>query len=554
MTTTTVANAPSGIARRRLHGILAASIALVLLLAGCTGGTSEGGPDPNAPTTLRVLAGSEVRDMEPVLEEARKATGIAVRFGYTGTLEGAEQVANGSAGGSYDATWFSSNRYLGLLPKGNQALTTSTKVMASPVVLGLRTESAKKLGWDTKAPTWAQIGAAAKAGRFTYGMTNPASSNSGFSALVGVATALAGSGNAIDPAQVKTVTPQLTSFFSGQKLTSGSSGWLADRWVEQVKNGASAGVDGIINYESVLLDLKARNEVPGGITLVYPSDGVVSADYPLSLLASASPEKRDSYTKLADWLRTPEAQKLIMERTHRRPVVPGVPLSGEFGQTMLVELPFPAQRAAADGLITAYLDEAARPSQTIYVIDTSGSMSGDRLQQLKQAFATLSGKDVTKAEGFTRFRNRERVTIIPFSGTPQPAQQYEVPKGDPRPVLDRINTSVDELAANGGTAIYDSLATAYAQAQQEVAARPEAFTSIVLMTDAEKTEGRSLESFVDDYRALPEQVRAVPTFTVLFGDSDDSEMQTIAQTTGGKVFDARTSSLDSVFKEIRGYQ
>lgn len=539
----------------RRSAAVAALSALALALAGCSGGGSGGdGPDPNAATTLRILAGSEVRDMQPVLDEAAKATGVSVRFDYAGTLEGAEQVASGEAGRAHDATWFSSNRYLGLLPKGNQALTTSTKIMASPVVLGVRTGSAKRLGWDAKAPTWAQIGAAAKDGSFTYGMTNPASSNSGFSALVGVATALSGSGNAIDPAQVTTVTPKLAQFFSGQKLTSGSSGWLADRFVEQANGGGAQRVDGIINYESVLLGLKAQNRVPGGLTLVYPADGVVSADYPLSLLASAPAEKRESFTKLTDWLRTPEAQRMIMERTHRRPVVPGVPLAGEFSQKLLVELPFPAQRAAADGLIRAYLDKASRPSQTIYVLDTSGSMEGERLDQLKRAFATLSGKDASQAEGFMRFRGRERVTIIPFSDRPQPARQFEVPENAPAPVLQQIDSGVAALAAGGGTAIYDSLLQAYAQAEQEVAARPEAFTSIVLMTDGEKTAGADLDVFLDRHRALAEKTRAVPTFTVLFGDSDADEMKRVAEATGGKVFDARTSSLDTVFKEIRGYQ
>lgn len=561
----TTGGTPAGPTRRRVRGLLAGAVTVALLAAGCAGtdsggdggdgsggGTSAPAPGPNSPMTLRVLAGSEVRDLQPVLEEARKATGVSIAFDYVGTLEGAERVASGQAGQGHDATWFSSNRYLSLLPKGNQSLTASTKIMASPVVLGLRTESAKRLGWDTKAPTWAQIGDAAKSGTFTYGMTNPASSNSGFSALVGVATALTGGGTALSPAQVTAVTPKLTTFFSGQKLTAGSSGWLADRFAEQAASGQ--GVDGLVNYESVLLDLKAKNAVPGGLTLVYPADGVVSADYPLSFLASAPSERRAAYDSLVTWLRSPDAQKMIMERTHRRPVVPGVPLAPEFGTNLLVELPFPAQRATADGLVNAYLNTASRPSQTIYVIDTSGSMEGERLTQLKEAFTTLSGKNVTRTEGFTRFRGRERVTIIPFNDQAQAPQVFQVPEKDPAPELARITQSVDGLSANGGTAIYDSLAAAYEQAATEIKERPDAFTSVVLMTDGEKTAGRSLEEFLSTYQGLDPAVRAVPTFTVLFGESDATEMTKVAEATHGAVFDARTSSLDSVFKEIRGYQ
>ena len=46
---------------------------------------------------------------------------------------------------------------------------------------------------------------------------------------------------------------------------------------------------------------------------------------------------------------------------------------------------------------------------------------------------------------------------------------------------------------------------------------------------------------------------AVP-FPILFGDASQSEMQHIAALGGGRVFDARSASLEAVFKDIRGYQ
>lgn len=547
--------------------VLVVGVVGSLGLAACestpdrTGSTASASSASAAdPSTLRVLAGSEVKDMAPILEEARQATGVTVELHYAGTLDGAEQVASGGAGRSYDATWFSSNRYLGLLPGGNQALASSTKVMASPVVLGVRPAKATELGWDRTPPTWAQISQAAAAKKFTYGMTNPATSNSGFSALVGVATALAGGGSAIDGRRVAAVKPQLTQFFSGQRLTSGSSGWLAERFLEQSANGqsgsggSSRSVDGLINYESVLLGLgEGESTASSRLTLVRPKDGVVSADYPLSLLTTAQ-AKRGAYQKLADWLRTPDAQRAIMQRTHRRPVVPGVPLDPAFGRQLLVELPFPAQRSTADGLIATYLDEVRRPSQTIYVLDVSGSMNGDRITQLKRAFATLSGQDVTGTEQFTTFRPRERVTVIPFSDEARQAESVQLDPRDPKAQLGAINREVSALQPAGGTAIYSALDRAYQTAREQVRANPDTFTSVVLMTDGEKTAGIDAAQFLRTYDGLPDEAKAVPTFTVLFGESDADELREIATRTHGKVFDARTSSLPAIFKEIRGYQ
>ncbi|MEW9529420.1 extracellular solute-binding protein [Microbispora sp. NPDC049125] len=529
----------SGSVRRAL-----AVLALLLPLAACGSGDGSGGNQGedgggDGPDVLRVLAGSEIKDLEPLLKEAAGAAGVKVSLTYTGTLDGAEQVASGGADGRYDATWFSSNRYLSLIDGAPAKLSTQTKVMLSPVVLGLKRAKAHELGWDTRQVTWADIAAAAGERRFTFGMTNPASSNSGFSALVGVTAALSDAGEALDTAQIKTVTPQLTRFFSAQTLTAGSSGWLADAYVRRPS------VDGLINYESVLLGLEGKLAEP--ITIVYPSDGVVTADYPLTLLASSP--KKELYGKLAAWLRTPEVQRKIMTTTARRPIVPEVRPDGRFGTAQLLELPFPNRRSAADELISAYLNQLRHPSRTLFVLDTSGSMRGDRIRALKQALTALTGADTSASGQFSRFRNRETVTLLPFSSAPGAPQTFTVPDKDATPVLGEIRAYAEQLNANGGTAIYDSLREAYETVAGE---RTEAgFTSVVLMTDGDNTDGSSYDDFAAYYRNAP---RRVPAFVVLFGDSDVGEMKQVATLTGGAVFDARSGSLASAFKEIRGYQ
>ena len=43
-------------------------------------------------------------------------------------------------------------------------------------------------------------------------------------------------------------------------------------------------------------------------------------------------------------------------------------------------------------------------------------------------------------------------------------------------------------------------------------------------------------------------------FPILFGEGSPAELNSIADLTGGRVFDSKTKSLAAVFKEIRGYQ
>ena len=565
------------------------------LLAGCTlaqgdpgdtgnrageGGQGEStrqaagaGGAPSVPrTTLRVLAGSELADMQPVLDEARTATGVGVEFDYVGTLEGAERVAAGNAVNSYDATWFSSDRYLSLIPGGNEKIAASQRIMSSPVVLGLLPASATRLGWDTAPPTWATIAKAASDGQFTFGMTNPAVSNSGFSALVGVSTALAGGGAAIDATRINKVTPQLVGFFSGQRITAGSSKWLADTFVQRASGattpaGTTTGpVDGLVNYESVLLELSDSAATGGPLTLVYPADGVVSADYPLSLLEGAAADKRAAFDALAAWLRSPQGQEKIQASTHRRPVVPGVTPAAEFGDRVLIELPFPAQRSAADALIAAYGNRLRRPAQMVYALDVSGSMAarasatgtagaaGSRLDALKAAFDTLSGNTDTTSEAMVAFNDRERVVLDSFSDRVRDIGRYEIPASGGDRVRGEISRAVSGLTARGNTALYDALLAAYRKAATEMTTRPDAFTTIVLMSDGERTSGLTYAQFEQAYQQLPAEVRAVPTFAILLGEADREEMEKLAKLTGGKAFDARSATLTEVFKEIRGYQ
>jgi Ca-activated chloride channel family protein len=187
-------------------------------------------------------------------------------------------------------------------------------------------------------------------------MTNPAASNSGFSALVGVAAAFAGTGDALRAGDIDE--RGLTDFFKGQTLTAGSSGWLAEAFVAD-----QGRLDGLINYESVLLGLNASGRLREPLELVYPRDGIITADYPLLLLLDRA--KRDPYDKLVAYLRSPEVQRQLMTATVRRPVVPEVAPDRRFPDRVLVELPFPASLGVVDGLLFAYLNRIRRPAHTI---------------------------------------------------------------------------------------------------------------------------------------------------------------------------------------------
>lgn len=521
--------------------VAAAGVVALTALGGCTSSSGKEGHD--SATTLRVLAGSEVKDMLPLLADAENATGVHVELSYTGSIQGTELVASGDAAGKYDAIWFPNNRYLSLLPGADQQIGESVKIMSSPVVLGLAPDVAARLGWDTQAPTWAQIADAAAAGEFTYGMTNPAASNSGFGALVSVATALSGTGSALTVDDIDRVVPGLQKFASAQNLTAGSSGWLADKYAADPQL-----VNGIVNYESVLLSLKAAGTP---LTIVTPSDGVLTSDYPLTLLSGADATHQQLFDTLTTWLTTPDVQQRIASQVHRRPGVAGVDTGDQFGDAVLFETPFPNTLDVANTLITTYLEAVRRPSQEVFVLDTSGSMEGERIGALRQALKNLAGADTSTLGEFSKFRGGERVTLLPFSDQPGDQTVFDIPDNQGFD-YGQITVYADRLQAGGSTAIYDTLEEAYRTAVQQRGERPDTYVSVVLMTDGENTAGQSFDDFRAAWPGL--DAAGIPTFVVLFGDANVEEMTQVAELTGGQTFDALGGDLAQAFQDIRGYQ
>ncbi|WP_330298274.1 substrate-binding and vWA domain-containing protein [Streptomyces sp. NBC_00503] len=536
------------VVRRRLA--TAVALAATLLGAGaCTsesGSGGSGGPKQSVyqEGKLRVLASSELSDMDEVLKEAKKATGVSVELTMSGTLDAVEQIATGKADGKYDAVWLSSNDYLRLRPEAAGKLSSETPVMSSPVAIGVKPQALARLGWKPEEVTWSAVHEAVAAGKLTYGMTDPVRSNSGFSALISVASGLSGAQAALTDADVAKAQPKLKEFFTGQKLTSGSSGWLATAYEKR------GDVDALVNYESVLLSM--NRDAKTDLTVIRPLDGVVTAHYPLTLLTSAPAGARESGRALTEYLSGAAAQKSITEKTFRRPVAAGVAPAAGLNADKRRELPFPGTRSVADGLLASYENELRRPSRTVYVLDTSGSMGDDnRIGRLKDALTDLTGTG-TSGTG-QRFRDREEVTLLPFGDKVKKVLTHVVEPGNPGPALDAIRGDVKALEPDGGTAIYGSLEAAYQQLGQGNA---EAFTSIVLMTDGENTEGVGAKHFDTFYAGLPEAQKHTPVFAVLFGDSDRKELGHITELTGGRLFDATggNGSLNGAFEEIRGYQ
>ncbi|HEV3142116.1 MAG TPA: VWA domain-containing protein, partial [Vicinamibacterales bacterium] len=451
-------------------GTRAAGLTLLLIaasLAGCGGGASAPGPSE----TLDVLAGSELKDMEPILADAEKATGVRVALSYVGTIAGIDRL---NGGAHHDGAWFAQDKYLALSAAG-KSVRARTRIMLSPVILGVKKSVAHQLGWDGgKKVTWKQIQAAVVAGRFRYAMTNPSTSNSGFSAVLSVSTALAGTGDALRPSQVDQ--RAIAAFYRGQKIVSGSSGWLSDAYVASQDR-----VDGIITYEASIAALNANPNLREQLDLVYPVDGVVTADYPLDLLDET---KHAAYDKVVAYLKGTDVQKRIAETTFRRSTDPSVASSYP---AIVAETSFPASSSAVGQLLLRFLNQDRVPAHSFYVLDKTGSMDNEdgtgksRIERVREAVDVLAGSDGSLTGQFARFNNRERITIITFSVHPEIDRTFEMKQPNDPAVFGQVKALAASLTPGGNTAIFDALEAALTEAMRDQSADAGRYTSIVLM-------------------------------------------------------------------------
>ncbi len=532
------------------HGPAWLGLACCLILAvfgSCGRPAAPRGGGAQSGDELVIMASNGLQDLAFLQKPMEAAIGRKIRFDYVGTVEMADRLRLSGASAA-DLAWPASGFYLRL--NAGAKIAASEKIMLSPVVFALKKPRAEDLGWDKKPPSWDEIALVVKRDGLSLGMTSPVVSDLGLAALFAAGLATANNTPVNTPVTLADLNlSKLQQLFSGTQLIGGSAHWLANTYVKQENR-----LDGMINYEAIVLNLDAGTQLNTPLAVIHPRDGSVMADYPLMLI---NPARRAEYTRLLAFLRSPAVQQQLVDRTWRRPVVPGVRLPKELESKLPKSLPEPARPEFVDAVLDSYQTQVRIPAHSYFVLDVSGSMAQEhRMDDLKAALHLLSGSDQNTLAGrYARFLPRERADLTTFDS--QIVDHLGIDFGSAAgydKTRQRFEDFVAALQPKGGTAIYDALRATYEQALRDRKQQPGYYPSIVLMTDGESSSGSTFEAFRDWYQALPDTAQDIPVFTIVFGDANSEEMKSLAELTGGRVFDSTSSGLSAVFKEIRGYQ
>merc|ERR1712168_112473 len=164
------------------------------------------------------------------------------------------------------------------------------------------------------------------------------------------------------------------------------------------------------------------------------------------------------------------------------------------------------------------------PKHAIFVLDVSGSMYGERLQQLKDAMFTVLD-DMKPEDFFNIITFSTSVNNWSPSGITNKGDQPAIPatKENKKKAISHVL----DLEANGGTNINSAMLTGLKLAEEVLRSEslPQGVASmLVFLSDGEATEGETSGKAIEANVASANSDTELPIFSVAFGSGADFDL------------------------------
>jgi Ca-activated chloride channel family protein len=453
---------------------------------------------------------------------------------------------------SYDVIWPASSTWI-QLGDTSGVVQEAPSIFRSPVVLGVKTSIATRLGWVGADVTVQEILSAANSGSMRFMMASASQSDSGVAAYLGFLYAFAGQPDilTISDLQNEAVMDQTRQILGRVARTSGGSTSLTADMLAEYDH-----FDAMFNYESSVIEANQSLEAEGRepLYVVYPIDGTAISNFPFAFLDRGNQETRTAYEALSSALRSDAVQKRLLDLGRRAGIGPYPspalvsadvfnPAWGIDTQRVLTPIPLPNAEVVREA-INLYQSILRKPSLTVYALDFSESMKSSGSAELKAAMHLLLDQE-SAATYFLQAGPADVTIVILFSN--DILEIWTVVGNDPDQ-LARLANQIEATEPTGGTDIYTPVIEGYELIRER--GTDGFFSSIVLLTDGESINGKSV-SDLQTYLAQS-ALTDVPVFSITFGDASERQVQEIASLTKGRVFDG-SSGLSLAFRTVRGY-
>ena len=447
--------------------------------------------------------------------------------------------------GSYEAISPDSSLWLDQLDRSwaDQTSTEATLVgdsdryAVSPVVLAMWEPVARELGWPDQPVGWADVQTLAQRDP-NFKWSHPATSSAS-GLLATLAEFYAGAGKTRGLTIEDVQTQSTLDYVSAVERTVRYYGEGELAVIERAQQEGPDYLDAFVVQEQLVVQF--NREAPGGQRLVaiYPAEGTLWEDHPLALLETPTltANQRLTFQHFREFLQSPEAQQTVLGHGYRpadltiRLDGPDSPLTAANGVDprqphTTLQMPGPA---VVDVVRNVWW-YTKRHTNVYLVVDTSGSMSGDKLEAAREALRVF----LSEIEG-----DLEQVGMVEFSTQ----VNNIIPLAQLRDNRSELEVAVDDLYAEGDTALLDAVRSAYVRLQQEN--DPERINAIVAMTDGRENASRlTLWQLAGEIEQGNNRGVQVVVFCIAYGsDADYEVLETIAGASGGQV---RTGDLETI--------
>lgn len=260
---------------------------------------------------ITILAASENKDLEYILQDFAKKNNIKINVTYKEDLDIPKEIAKKDA--PYDMVWSANSLSLDM-NESNPMLKYRKSIAIDPIVIGIKKSKAEQLGFINKKVLMKDILETVKDKKIKLIMTSPTEYISGTSAYLSFVKAFSGveEAVAIEDLEKPELKQQLKDLF---------------REVGRAPEGAeNLGTiysrdkyDGMINYEHFLInknkELIANKEDP--LYLIYPNEGVFLADLPFAYFDKKDRKTEEIFKQLQSYLLSEEIQLKLQESGRR---------------------------------------------------------------------------------------------------------------------------------------------------------------------------------------------------------------------------------------------
>ena len=271
-----------------------------------------------------------------------------------------------------------------------------------------------------------------------------------------------------------------------------------------------------LEYQS----FQTLKKLPGFEDVVFVPFGVPH-DSPLVGFSWNNTAQNEGLQRFSEFALSPEMQQLAKQQGFNA------------GNNLKSNIPIPdGEVLQAAQSYWKQRKDGGRTVNLMMVIDTSGSMEGDRLQAVKNSLR-IAAQSINPGNyvGLVAFSDRPK-QILPLAAFD--VQQHK-----------RLLAAADSLNADGGTAMYDGMIVGLSELMERQKADPNGRFYLLLLTDGEVNAGLRLGQITEVLK-----YSGVRFYPIGYGEVNHSELQDIANLRETTVKSSDPQKLQTLFTEL----